>query len=188
MSPQLLVVQMHGEPGSGKSTLARAIGKMLPAVVIDKDVLKSALLDAGLAEPAAGPASYEVFFAAAASLLSQGYSVVLDSPCGWPSIEERGRALANQSGVAWGMVECVCGDDTLEKRLRERRGLPSQPTAKQDWYLRPGSRQPTCDRLVLDSTRSVGEMAAEAVRYLTSLERSSLLASGLAAQHSGLLQ
>ena len=33
---------MHGDPGSGKSTLARALGRTLPAVVIDKDVIASA--------------------------------------------------------------------------------------------------------------------------------------------------
>jgi predicted kinase len=168
----LHVVQMHGEPGSGKSTLARALGRALPAVVIDKDVLKSALLDSGVPEAVAGPASYDALFSLAGALLAQGYNVVLDSPCGWPSIEQRGRALAAEYGARWSMVECGCPDDVLDRRLEARRGLSSQPRMRQDWYLRPGSRRPTCERLVLDSTKSVEELATEAVRYLTQAQRS----------------
>jgi predicted kinase len=36
---------MHGEPGAGKSTLAKAIGRETGAVVLDKDILKSRILD-----------------------------------------------------------------------------------------------------------------------------------------------
>jgi len=67
------------------------------------------------------------------------------------------------------MVECACPDELLDQRLRERNGLPSQPTARQNWYLRPGSRRPTCERLVLDSTSSVEDLTAEALRYLRGL-------------------
>jgi predicted kinase len=37
-------VQMSGFPGSGKSTLARNISKLTGAVIIDHDIVKSALL------------------------------------------------------------------------------------------------------------------------------------------------
>ena len=45
----LLLVQMSGAPGAGKSTVAHAIGRRTGAVVLDHDVTKSALLEAGLA-------------------------------------------------------------------------------------------------------------------------------------------
>lgn len=45
MAAQKFLVQMAGSPGAGKSTLAAALGKALPAVVLDKDVVKSRLLE-----------------------------------------------------------------------------------------------------------------------------------------------
>ena len=157
---------MHGDPGSGKSTLAREIGRRLPAIVIDKDTISSALLRSGVDRALVGPASYEAMRALAAELLEAGHSVVLDSPCGWPSIEENGRALAARFGVAWAMIETVCPDDELDRRLAVRSRLESQPVRREDWYARPGSARPGCERLTLDSMRPADEMADAAVAYL----------------------
>ena len=44
---RIIVVQMHGEPGSGKSTLARALAPRIDALVLDKDIIKAALLRSG---------------------------------------------------------------------------------------------------------------------------------------------
>ena len=40
----MFFVQMSGFPGSGKSTLARKIAKRTGGVIIDHDIVKSALL------------------------------------------------------------------------------------------------------------------------------------------------
>ena len=69
-SPFLL--QMAGQPGSGKSALARLIAKRTGAVALDKDVLKTAALDAGADESSAGKIAYEGFLALASHLLGQG--------------------------------------------------------------------------------------------------------------------
>ena len=82
----LFLLQMAGVPGSGKSALARLIGRATDAVVLDKDVLKTAALEAGIEEPAAGSVAYESFFALANHLLGQDRSVVLDSPSFWETI------------------------------------------------------------------------------------------------------
>jgi predicted kinase len=161
-----MLVQMHGEPGSGKSKLARELGRRLPAVVIDKDILKSAVLRAGGEEALAGPASYEAFFSLAASLLAQGFAVILDSPCGWPSIEARGREVAAGAGVPWAMVECVCPESTLDERLAARVRLESQPLQRRDWYARPGTRRPDCERAVVETTLPLAECADAALAHL----------------------
>lgn len=162
---QLYVVQMHGEPGAGKSTLARAIGAALPAVVIDKDIISSALLKGGLARGSVGPASYEALWDLASSVLSQGYSVVIDSPAFWVSIQQRGPGIARRHGARYRMVE-VFVDDTseVERRLAAREGLESHPRLRAE--LPPGTAEPTCDRLRLDGTRPPAELAAEAVAYI----------------------
>jgi len=58
-------VQMSGAPGAGKTTIAGAIAGRIGAVVIDHDVTKSALLDAGVSIAIAGRASYQVLGAVA---------------------------------------------------------------------------------------------------------------------------
>ncbi len=172
MSGQV-VVQMHGDPGSGKSVLARAIGRALPAVVIDKDAISSPLLATGVDAPAAGAAAYEIMRELAADFLADGYSVIFDSPCAWPAIEERGRALAARAGASWAMIETNCPSPIIDARLVQRTARLSQPKARQAWYDRPGTYRPSCERLVLDSTRPVEQLAAEAVRYLRSIRVSS---------------
>jgi adenylate kinase family enzyme len=77
-------LQMSGFPGAGKSTLAREIGKRTGAVVIDHDVVKSALLhaiDDGTIDPKlAGKISYNIDWSLIEFQLSQGivwYLIVL---------------------------------------------------------------------------------------------------------------
>jgi predicted kinase len=155
---------MAGMPGSGKSALARLIGKRTGAVVLDKDVLKTAALDSGVEEPQAGPAAYEAFFALADHLLGQGLSVVLDSPSFWESIPEKGAAIAAGRMVPYYFIECICPDEAeLARRLRERprlRSNPGEETLDAAWetfappgpYLRIDTTQPIerCLELALE--------------------------------------
>jgi predicted kinase len=162
----LLFVQMHGLPGSGKSTLARALGKALPAVVIDKDIIKSVLLANGIEDGRAGAIGYECMHALAGRQLADGNSVVFDSPCYWPGIEERGRADAGRHRARWAMLECVCPDDELDRRLATREGLASNPAVRTMNGLKPGMYHPACERLTLDARQPVRDLVGQALRYL----------------------
>jgi predicted kinase len=76
-----LLIQMAGHGGSGKSTLARQIAAQLGGVTLDLDVVKTALLDAGLDWDQASKASYETIFALVDDLLFAGTKcVVVDTP------------------------------------------------------------------------------------------------------------
>ncbi len=155
---------MAGQPGSGKSTLARLIAHSTDAIVIDKDVIKTASLDAGADEGLAGPLAYEVFFALGNSLLGQGLSVVLDSPTFWDSILVKGTSMAAERMVPYFFIECVCNDqDERARRLRDRPRMRSNPGVEiidQPWetiapsgaYLRIDTTQPIerCLELALD--------------------------------------
>lgn len=77
----------------------------------------------------AGRLAYECSWAVADSLLAQGLSVVLDSPCRFERNVAEGTAVANRHGVGYGFIECVLSDlDELRRRLRERPRLRSQMT------------------------------------------------------------
>src|SRR3989304_2594954 len=99
---------MAGAPGSGKSALARVIGHRMGAVVIDKDVLKTAALETGVDDPQASRMAYEAFFALADHLIGQGLSVILDSPSFWETIPTKGTAIAERRAVRYYFIECEC--------------------------------------------------------------------------------
>ncbi len=164
----IVLVQMHGEPGSGKSTLARALAPRIDAIVLDKDVIKSALLRTGLSEQIAASGAYEVYFDLARSLIEQHRSVILDNPVFWPRVEEKWLALTVAAGSPPTLIECICMDrdelvrrlatrEVRESHLREPLALDRHPGAA------PTSFQP---RLTLDTTRPLADLVAEAVRYV----------------------
>jgi len=159
------LLQMAGMPGSGKSALARLIGQTTGAVVLDKDVLKTAALEAGVEDDQrAGAVAYEAFFALADHLLGQDLSVVLDSPSFYETIPAKGAAIAAARMLPYYFIECVCADrEELARRLRDRPRLRSnrgEETVDAGWetfgppgaYLRIDTTQPLerCLALALD--------------------------------------
>lgn len=163
-----MLVQMSGAPGSGKSTLTRELVRRLRLVALDHDVTKSALL-AHRPFDAAGVESYAVLKALADDLLTQGHSVVIDSPCLYEALLASGQALAARHAVAYRYIECVASLELLDERLRSRPAQPSQLRRVdvpqfEDWIANM-KRPPTYLRL--DTTRPLDACVTEALAYLT---------------------
>jgi predicted kinase len=163
-----LVVQMHGEPGSGKSTVARALAPRIDAVVLDKDVIKSALLSGGATWERASSEAYEVYFALAASIASQYRALVLDNPVFWPRVEEQWLELSARAGSPPILLECACADDAeLRRRLAARPAMASQPREPVDLTRHPGSAATAFEpRLVLNTLRPLPALVDDALRYI----------------------
>lgn len=176
-------VQMSGAPGAGKTTIAGAIAGRIGAVVIDHDITKSALLDACVPVAVAGRASYQVLGAIVQHLLSQGHSVIFDSPCYFKELLERGQRLAREAGATYLYVECVVEDlDELDRRLRARPRLPSQvagvysPITEASGKTRSGDqvfrewimnmKRPDHNYLVLDTTRPLDLCVEQVMEYI----------------------
>ena len=128
MSRQTLVM-MAGPPGSGKTTLALALSKVLGWPTVDKDTLKSPMLNSGVPEEVAGPASYDLMFQVGRDLLiRQGLSVILDSPAGYPDVIERAAELAKDARARLRFVLCLADCDVRNQRLAARVSTESQWT------------------------------------------------------------
>lgn len=173
MSAPAFLLQVAGAPGSGKSALARMIGRCTGAVVIDKDVLKTAALEAG-APPEGGLAggiAYEAFFALADHLLGQSWSVILDSPSYFETIASKGAAIAARRHVSYHFIECVCADrEELARRLRDRPRLPSQPGDIAEADPARETIAPTGAYLRVDTTQPIERCLALALDYLGASE------------------
>ncbi|KID83856.1 ABC transporter, partial [Metarhizium majus ARSEF 297] len=127
-----LLIQMSGAPGSGKSTLARLLRSTIGGIVIDHDVLRSAILEPALVSfDQAAKQAYTLQWKLARDLLHQGVgTVIIDSTCNYPEVLEQGSSLAAQHGYLYWYVECRVGDiDMLDQRMRARQPMASQRSA-----------------------------------------------------------
>lgn len=174
---------MSGVPGSGKTTIASAIARHTGAVIIDHDVTKTALLEAGVSAEVAGRASYEVLKALSRHLLSQGQSIIFDSPCFYQELLEHGQSLAAEFTAEYRYIECVLKDfGELDKRLKKRQSLRSQQLSINEppidvpedaetgqqifkkWHKE--MQRPEAGYLILDTSESIAVCVAKALAYL----------------------
>lgn len=127
----MFFVQMSGFPGSGKSTLALEIANRTDCVIVDHDVTKTALLQSAeeeaIGENAIGKIAYNIDFALADYYLAQGKNVILDSPCLYEEVIERGTALSRKYGANYKYIECYLADfSEINRRLKSRQKRLSQ--------------------------------------------------------------
>ncbi|MBD8032416.1 MULTISPECIES: AAA family ATPase [Solibacillus] len=129
----MFFIQMSGFPGSGKSTLALEIAKRIDCVIVDHDIVKSALLnsvnESQLDGKLAGKISYNIDFSLVDFYLSQGKNVILDSPCLYDEMIEKGMAIARTNNAKYKYIECYLADfDKINNRLKNRVKKISQIT------------------------------------------------------------
>ncbi len=174
----MFFLQMSGFPGSGKSTLSKLVSKITGAVVIDHDVVKSALLESldshidSIDSNDAGKISYNIEWALIDLHLSQGHSVILDSPCFYSEGVETGIKLAKKHNVDYKYVECYLNDlKEIDKRLKQRDRMISQiqqvssEEAFRHWV--DSSKKPSNIKcLVVDTSKSIDAYINDVIRYL----------------------
>ncbi|MET3697899.1 AAA domain-containing protein [Bacillus oleivorans] len=174
----MLFIQMSGFPGSGKSTLARLIAERTGAVIIDHDIIKSALMqsiDTDITPKAAGKISYHIDWALVDFQLSQGFDVILDSPCFYTEMIERGMKLARKYDAQYKYVECYLNDlQEIDRRLKNRARMISQihsviATEEQFQSWVNNSKRPEgIDYLVVDSSKPIRHYFNRVIQYIES--------------------
>jgi predicted kinase len=162
------VLQMAGHPGSGKSNVARAIQKATGAVLLDKDVIKSPMVEHDVEDEIAGPLNYAVFLALGRSIAEQGHSIILDSPAYYPIIITQGQSIAEDIDADYYIIECICSDrEELERRLAHRERMPSQiDRIEGDPLEQPGADEISEPHLELDTAGKIEPVVAKALKYL----------------------
>jgi predicted kinase len=183
---ETFVLQLAGAPGSGKSTLARAIATKVDVVVLDLDIIKSAVLSVDPDFQRASRVGYEVLWATLESLVIQGFSVVVDSPCNYQEVLDNSMRIAAQHGARFGFVECRVEDvELLDARLRTRPTQRSQQISVEQRPMDAPSGQvdpaelfhrwifdivrPAHGYIQLDTQADINRLAEAAIEYIASL-------------------
>ena len=164
-----ILVLMAGLPGAGKTTLALAIGKELRWPVLDKDTVKTTLLEAAVPEAIAGPASYFLPLAFCRDLVvQQRLSVIFDSPAAYPPNIAQAQGIAEASGGTLKIIYCqaksVLRNQRLAQRPRRLSQMGSDPTSDAEGQARFAHLPP--ERLDLSMDRPLVELTADALAYI----------------------
>ncbi|WP_214836149.1 AAA family ATPase [Exiguobacterium sp. s36] len=176
----MFYLQMSGFPGSGKSTLSREIARRLDAVIVDHDVTKTALLEStaqhSLDPELAGRVAYNLDWALVEFHLSLGRNVILDSPCLYGVMIDRGLAMTANSGATYRCVECLVDDvDEINRRLRERERKLSQirSVSPEDFYrtVTASKRPAHMHTLTIDTNRPLETYLPDVIAYLQGIDR-----------------
>jgi predicted kinase len=172
----MFFLQMSGFPGSGKSTLAREIADRTGAIVIDHDVTKTALLEtqegAKMDGKTSGSISYHIDWSIIESILSQGRSVIFDSPCLYEEMIKKGTDLVRKYRAAYKYIECYLDDfNVINKRLQNRDRKMSQikevTSFKEFKKTLENSKKPNCHRyMVVDTSKGLDTYIDEVMDYL----------------------
>ncbi|RXJ04505.1 ATP-binding protein [Anaerobacillus alkaliphilus] len=172
----MFFVQMSGFPGSGKSTLAREISRGTGAVIVDHDIVKTALLesidDIEFDTRLAGKISYNIDWSLIEFHLSQGHSVIFDSPCLYDEMISKGTSLAERYNVKYKYIECYLNDfNEINSRLKNRESMISQIKEVKSFegftYTIENSKKPDNHRcLIVNTGKPLDTYIQDVINYI----------------------
>lgn len=171
MSPMLIA--MAGLPGTGKSTLATALADALPAVVLDKDKLRTGLIPAERIEFTRAQDDYvfELLLKAAEYNLNRGRHVILDGRTFTRRYQvERVELYAQEHKVGFRIIECVCPEELALCRLQEDQKSGEHPAENRtpELYqtLKAEKEQIVLDHIVVNTNCDLKTCLRKCVEYL----------------------
>jgi hypothetical protein len=175
--------------GTGKSVLARALSPLLGAQIIQTDAVRKEMLripasehryeefGQGIYSADISRKTYEKALEIALEKLNTDRAVMIDAS--YKSSEERLRAFeaGRRAGADVFVVECVCPEDIIEKRLTSRlsEGGDISDGRWEIFLAQRGDFErideiPKRAHLVVDTSRAAEETAVEVVRKMSGLE------------------
>jgi predicted kinase len=164
------LLQMAGLPGSGKSAIAHRVAERTNAIAIDKDLLMAAMMRSGVEGLLAAGAAYEVGFDLARSFLTDGRSVVLDTPANFVAIRDKGCAIARETCADYYIIECVISLRIATDRIALRTPMhdlhPTSLDGVDLGFARPGTAPLVESHLAMDTSRGFDECLREAMEYI----------------------
>ena len=137
--PRLFIT--HGLPGSGKTFASQKLLEREGAIRLRSDVERKRLFGLDmladsrasgldLYQPEVTARTYAALFSRARAALKAGWPVVLDAAFLQRAERAQARALADELGVPFSIIDCQAPPEVLRERLQARRGDASEATAE----------------------------------------------------------
>ncbi|WP_445682416.1 AAA family ATPase [Radicibacter daui] len=126
------LVSFSGLPGTGKSTIARQLSARTGAVYLRIDEIEVAILALNPGQEA-GPESYQIAAALAASNLELGHTTIIDCVNPWDVTRELFTSAATRAGTHLLRVEILCSDTREHRRRVESREADIPGLIQPDW-------------------------------------------------------
>ena len=136
-----------GLSGTGKSTIASKIAVDYHGVLINTDVVRKEVagmnryerhhdpLNTGLYDPQKIDDTYEYVIQHAQASLQKGYNVVLDATFQKKKYRKLAYELSERQHALVIIIQCVCPDDIVKKRMNDRLQKKSVSDARWEIYL-----------------------------------------------------
>ncbi len=163
------VLMMAGLPGTGKSTLAALLAKSTGWLIVDKDLIHSALIANGLDKAQSAGAAYEaVFWLMDDFVHRQDKSAIFDSAGRQKFVFTRLQSICNASGAHVKVIQCRAAASVRDKRLQSRQSVDSQLNSNQftdEDDVAFYAYLPT-SRLIVDTTSGVESVLMKCLAYL----------------------
>jgi predicted kinase len=136
-----MLIAMAGLPGTGKSTLAQNLADEYSGIVLDKDLIRAALFPIALIEYSTRQDDFcmSILFQVASYILQNDPSlyVILDGRTFSRKYQiEALDQLAEELKAPLKIIECICSDETAQKRLEEKATMGEKHLAgNRDFHL-----------------------------------------------------
>ncbi|MEA4907379.1 MAG: ATP-binding protein [Chloroflexi bacterium] len=171
-----MIIAMTGLPGTGKSTLAKALSQALPALILDKDVVRAALFPAGEIEYSTHQDDFviQVMLQVADFYVRKDATrhILLDGrPFSKQSQVDTLVAYGRQHGWDLRFIHCVCSDDVARARIERDAAAGQHLAANRDFnlYLRLKAQADPLQvpHLGLDTGRPLPACIQDCLGYLS---------------------
>ncbi|MGA8482306.1 MAG: ATP-binding protein [Chthoniobacterales bacterium] len=173
-----MLAVMAGLPASGKSTIAVQLSARLGAVLLSKDKVRATLFPSELIEYSSSQDDFciEIILQAAGYILERNPSsiIIIDGRTfSKRSQIQRIEAAAEHFHTKLKIIECVCTDETAQRRIAQDKGKHLAANRNFDLYLRLKADSDPIElpKLILNTDRAgLEENVRAAERYLISAD------------------